>query len=969
MIYSRCNRAVAAAVACALAASVVTPKSAFAQEATQTTPRADDDSIPQVIITGSFIKRPADRPQPLTVVGSEDLANTQRNSVAESLKDLPQNVGSMATVNTQGGGVNAGNTPTTTVNLRGLGAGASLVLLNGGRQIADGGFGYVDVNNLAPSIMIERVEVLTDGSSALYGADAVGGVVNFITKTNFSGFNVEADFQHIQDTSHDRPDTNVGLLWGGHNDNTSVVAGLEYQTTEILLTDDRYDADRLKLGLSSGFGNPSTFQYRNKTGVQPSATLASIPDPLCGSTQLSDGGPSGLANGVVNTTGTPSCLLYNALGRALQPKSKRFNGLATISHNFSDTLTGDFELGFARTRYWIPFGYVTPATATASLFPLVPTDNPGAVATARKFPTFAHPLNGQTNIAGYLYKGRILSPWVNDGQSGDIRTSGQDTYRISGRLNGKFGNSGWDWQVGFSDSWNDTNFLGHDTVINRVSLAVNGYGGPRCAYNPTNDPTGAKRGVDTCKFWDPFAISALVPAGDPAANDPTVTNWLVGNRTTHDSGELKTYQAVTTGKLWDMPGGTTGLAVGLERREVNFSQQWDEGSKQIGYYGFNGAFAQSDFSGANATNAAFAELVMYPLKSLEVQLAGRHEKTSYENAGSFSKFNPKIGLLWTPVHGLFVRGSAGTSFQAPGPAAMFAQSTGGTSAQQIGGDTINARGLLMGNPNLQPQTSRNWNVGVTWDVTDNFTAELNYWNIRFKDLITGEVAQQILNADLADGFITDSHIVLNPGAPNEVCEITGRWKPGQGPRPANCMSGNDILQFTTTYINQGFLHTNGIDYDFKYRLKLDSGWQFPFRLYGTYTREYEMLQAGVLYDGVGKYNDSTFGVPMPEYTANLQAGVMTGAHSLMATVRYLPALTLQVPNPATNAGTESASFTTIDLLYRYQLPWSDGSSVTAAVRNVTNKEDPIAGGSQLTTFGNLYTFFGRVFRVGVDYKF
>jgi len=87
MIDSRCNRAVAAAVACALAVGVMTPKSVFAQAA------AADDTVPEVIITGSFIKRPADRPQPLTVVGSDDLDNSQRNSVAESLKDLPQNVG------------------------------------------------------------------------------------------------------------------------------------------------------------------------------------------------------------------------------------------------------------------------------------------------------------------------------------------------------------------------------------------------------------------------------------------------------------------------------------------------------------------------------------------------------------------------------------------------------------------------------------------------------------------------------------------------------------------------------------------------------------------------------------------------------------------------------------------------------------------------------------------------------------
>ena len=964
----RCNRLVASAVTLALAASAFTPLVVFAQAAAQTGSRADD-GLQEVVVTGSFIKRPADRPQPLTVVGSEELNDSQRNSFAESLKDLPQNVGSMANVTTQGGGVNAGNSPTTTVNLRGLGAGASLVLLNGGRQIADGGFGYVDVNNLAPSIMIDRVEVLTDGSSALYGADAVAGVMNVLTKKKFSGFNVKADLQRIQATRADRPDTNFGLLWGSQSDSTNIVAGLEYQTTELLLTDDRYDGARLKFGLASSFGNPATFQYRNKTGVQPSATVASIPDPLCGSSLL-NAGVSGLANGEVNTTGTPACRLYNALGRGLQAKSQRLNGMTTITHNFSDTVTGDFEIGFARTRYSLPFGYVTPATATTSLYPLVPTDNPGAIAAAKAFPTFIHPLNGQTNVAGYLYKGRILAPWVDDGNSGDIRSTGQDTYRVAGRLNGKFGGTDWDWQVGFSDSWNATDFSGHDTVISRVALAVNGYGGPRCAYSPTTDLTGVRRGVDACLFWNPFANSGLAKPGDATYNDPAVTNWLIGNRTTHDTGDLKTYSGVITGKLWDMPGGTTGLAVGVERRELNFSQQWDEGSKQIGFWGFNGAFAQSDFSGSSSTNAEFAEVVMYPLKTLEVQIAARNEQTSYAGAGSFGKLNPKIGLLWTPIKGLFVRGSAGTSFQAPGPAAMFAQSSGGTSAQTIGGDTINARGLLIGNPKLQPQTSRNWNVGVTWDVTEELTADLNYFNIQFKNLIAGEVAQQILTADLVDGFITDPHIVLNPGAPNEVCEVTGKWKPGSGPRPAGCMSGNDILQFTTTYVNQGFLHTNGLDYDFKYHHKLESvGLQYSLRLFGTYTTQYLMQQGGVLFDGVGKYNDSTFGVAMPHYTANLTAGLAGGSHSLLASVRFLPAMTLQVPNPASNAGTESRTFTTLDLLYRYSLPWNGRSSVTAAIRNVTNADDPIAAGSQLTSFGNAYTFLGRVFRVGVDYKF
>jgi hypothetical protein len=171
-------------------------------------------------------------------------------------------------------------------------------------------------------------------------------------------------------------------------------------------------------------------------------------------------------------------------------------------------------------------------------------------------------------------------------------------------------------------------------------------------------------------------------------------------------------------------------------------------------------------------------------------------------------------------------------------------------------------------------------------------------------------------------------------------------------------------------VNQGFLHTNGVDYDLKYHLnQVRFGLSYSLRLFGTFTREYLMSEGGVLYNGVGSYNDNTFGVPMPHYTANLQAGIIRGAHSLLATVSFIPAMDLQDPNPAINAGTQSKPFTTLDLLYRYELPWSNASSVTAAIMNVTNEQDPIAGGSQITTFSDTYNFLGRVFRVGVDYKF
>src|SRR5690606_30020852 len=119
--------------------------------------------------------------------------------------------------------------------------------------------------------------------------------------------------------------------------------------------------------------------------------------------------------------------------------------------------------------------------------------------------------------------------------------------------------------------------------------------------------------------------NVLAKEGDAHYNDPALTRWMTGGRTTNDSGELRTYDFVVTGDLWEMAGGTTGVAFGIHRREQEFSQDWDSLSEQAGNWAFNGATAYLDFEGERSTDAVFSELVMYPTDMLEVQLAARYE--------------------------------------------------------------------------------------------------------------------------------------------------------------------------------------------------------------------------------------------------------------------------------------------------------------------------------------------------------
>lgn len=925
------------AFAIALSATALTT-STFAAEA-----------VEEITVTGSFIERPADRPQPVTVLGAEDLRLEQRGSIAEIFKNLPQSIGSTSTINTQQGGVNGGNSPTATINLRGLGARATLVLLNGGRQTSDGGFGFVDINNLTPSIMVERVELLTDGASALYGSDAVAGVANFITRNSFEGVEVRSEVQQIQDSNSDKPDINLGIIVGGGNGTTHVVAGLDYATTEVLLVEDRYDTSRLRLGLTSGFGNPATFQIQNVNGtLRP--TTQTRPDPLCGSASI--GG--GLAAGEVNPNGT-QCLLFNALGRTIQPDSERMVGMSVLTHDFNDTTTAQLEVGFAKTEYDIPFGYVTPSGVTT--FGFVPVDNPGVLETVRQFPTFPNPATDAT-IGGYRFRGRVLSP---AGGKVNIHDTWQDTFRVAARFNGTFGDSGWDWQAMLSNSWNDTSFNSTDTIVARLNASMDGYGGPACTATRATDTGLRARGVGNCKFWNPFANSITAKPTDRFYNDPALTDWITGSRTTLDQGELRTYDFVVNGDLFEMAGGTTGLALGLHRRDQYFSQQWDELSKQAGNWGFNGATAYLDFGGKRSTDAVFAELVAYPTDTLEVQLAAR-----YEDAGDFDSTDPKVGVLWTPREGLFLRASAGTSFRQPGEIQVFGIGPGGASTDPIGGDTINARGLQVGNRNLKPETSDNWTAGVTWDVTEAFTAELNYWNVDFQDLITAEGAQAILLLDRADGFITDPRIILREGAPNEVCEVTGRWsgRPAD-PRPANCMSGFDVQLFRTTYINQAFQKTSGVDFTFTYDFDA-LGSQWSTRFLGTWTHKYDMDVQGRTVDGVGSYNSATFGVPNPEWRGNVMLDWRRGNHMARATWRYTSKLVNDAPT-ANNNLTAQEDFDTLDLLYGYNFAdWN--VDVTASIINVMDEEDPLRHGAQTTSTSSIYEVRGRIFRLGVNWS-
>src|SRR4051812_10255300 len=274
-VLHKAKSGIAAAVAAAIAASSV----AHAQE----TPAASgEEELQSVVVTGSFIRRsegftPA---SPVAEVNREDLESHAPKTVADFFTELPYSFNTQFAVGRAVGASNGSGS----LNLRNLGAGATLVLLNSRRTVRDAvTLTSVDVNALVPQIMIERIEILKDGASSIYGSDAVGGVANFLTRSNFNGFEVVAQGDLRQEGSN--TDSRFSAIWGSQGERGGVIAALEnfnrspYDWQDLSLIKDNLDNLDGQWRLA-GWPARYTIPNRNAAGALAGAGTT-IADPLC----------------------------------------------------------------------------------------------------------------------------------------------------------------------------------------------------------------------------------------------------------------------------------------------------------------------------------------------------------------------------------------------------------------------------------------------------------------------------------------------------------------------------------------------------------------------------------------------------------------------------------------------------------------------------------------------------------------
>lgn len=885
----------------ALGCATVVAQPSFGQESEP----AAAGPIEEVIVTGSYIRRQSqfDSPSPLGVIGSEDIQDLGVNEVSDIIEDLSINTGSQNNPDafTQNFTTGTGN-----INLRGLGVSSTLVLVNGRRQVqssaaTDRGENFVDTSSLPPMIVFDRIETLKDGATALYGSDAVAGVVNFITRRNFEGFELQAEFQTTDTDAQE--DSQISALWGIGNDTTHFLGALSFMNRDPLTTADRR-LSRVQDDLSQA-GQPGAFLIPSTPGnpafapawtavfdtnlngladfIEPTFGLPAVPGALqpvfadqdCANIAAQDPKvvPQFAATvpSPIGTIPIGACAFDFGEFFSLVPEEQRTTVYAQLTHQFSDRVDGRFEAHLANNE---ALRNNSPSFPFAS-FPTIPAFHPD------------NPYG--TNV---LFIGRVA------GAGGTAVESFHDSYtwRLAGVLTGDF-NDIWGWEIAAQRSENEFNLGVPDVRVDRFNAAIQGFGGASC------NPATGTRGVGPCQFFNPFG-SALTGTG--TVNSPALLDDIIGLLTADATSELTTFDGYITGEFGELAGAPIGFATGFQYRDQALIYDYDDESNRDNFLFLTG---NPDFSGDRDVTAFFAELAVPLGDTLDVQIAGRFE----DYGDSVDSFDPKLSLLWRPTDRFALRASAGTSFRAPSLFQVFGTQTslaqlvdplGSGSAQFFPVRTGPSPGNV-----LTPEEADVLNLGISFSPTDNLEFGLDYWSFDYSDVIIQQNPQAILNAAAA-------------GDPQAISQVV---------RQAGL-----IVRVDSFYANASSLETDGFDFTAAYDLATDGAGDFRIGVEGTYVTSYDLQdpQAGSI-DGAGQRNFTNFGTSVPELRANGFINWQVGRHRTNVFLRHISSY-----DDDQNGFQEIDSYFTVDANYSIAFDDFWNAVITVGAINLLDEDPP-----------------------------
>ena len=944
---------------------------------------AQDNAIEEVVVTGSFLRgSPLDAPSPVQVVDRSSLEAQGAAVIWDVIKNLEVNSGS---ISNPGSGDNTQVSGSANVNLRNLGENSTLTLINGKRMVpaavtTRSGGEFVDLNSI-PLVMTDRVEILTDGGSALYGADAVAGVVNIIMRNDFEGFELYGDIQGVQ-KADEKYDATVSAIWGWASDDgdTNLVISAErFERDPVTVRETNAFSDLQDFNgtvsavggffASAAIGAPTPMAWLNMDVMARNAsqggTFAPVwTDPGCYTTFGHDGGPliepgarrynQGQAGG--------SCADDVSEWAIAAQETVRNSYAGTFEHTFSDN--AEFYSFFQHSESTISRGddgYNESRGPTIFLpQPGAHGGNPvgaylelGAFAAAAGLtpPTAAdmpnHPLaaaNGGPNVAAWS---QVRNGIIRQGGDGNITETSSSAVQVG--LRGEFEafDRAINYDIGYS--WSESSMEENYRTFNRerTELAALGLGGENCSPNGRSDfdfagapgafgflpnlwasdaaafsqtffpafvfttresislgLTSNNQGQDGCQFYNPFLSSLSNPN---VANDPALMDYILEDvRRVDKRNKLAVFDAVVSGELFEMKGGTAQFALGGQYRDRNTKEIANElhypglQNRILGYdengvpndfhrvsNNYECAMCAFNYNDARTTSAAFMELSLPFIENVETQIALRFEDYGGQIG---SELSPKIAMSWRPFEELLVRGSFSQSFRAPNIAIVQTglQSSSVSFQDPISNQAVRA-GLLpptiengerestytLGGPapDVGNEYADTYSLGFLWTpggALEGLSLGADAWRFEVSDRVLPEppinalqpeldaflaASQNEANYVLNDSISLDSPVVNVPCSPSAIEAEFGR----DSAERLNCVVaptayivpniqrpvGNefgDLVTTTLRAINAGEITADGIDLKAGYSWSNDLG-MFSANLTYTHVRQY-------VFDGV-----------------------------------------------------------------------------------------------------------------------
>lgn len=871
-------------------AMALTPALSVAAESNTT--GTESAKMEKIEVTGSRIKRTDfEGVAPVTVISADDIANSGLSSISEILQASVANTGGSLNGESDGFTDSASS-----VNLRGMGANRTLVLINGRRQAsfpsaAGGTTNFVDTSDI-PTAAVERIEILTGGASAIYGSDAVGGVVNIILKKQYEGAKVAAKYNHPTQGGGEQLD--LSYLQGFNTEKSQTLVMLEYKKVEAIKTEQRdglyspaYYEDEdgdIRWGAGPyGDATPSSWGawVRDYGKVYTDSKYSPLDNTQC-TERFGD-------KGIYIPAGTYDCYYDKYADRGLQSAYDRLNLVVNTTYDLNDD--------------WQLYGMINASYKEASKY------------------------KDEKGFGVYIYEDEATGAMSYDANAfedsnkfqmrrrmeefpGDRTYETQNTKAaFSFGANGTVGDYELDlsWSSGFNRyEKQNTHMVSADALLDIVT------------FNPNDsDPT---------KWYPNNALTS------------EQIDQLIGSATKDSTSSMHQFQAVFTGDLMELSAGTIGFATTAEWARESYEDTLDEITMSGGYIGMGGTGGEGD-----RDRVAIAGELQIPLladltgvKSLDLSAALRYDHY-LDDSSVGGATTPQVGITYRPVSEVMIRANMGKSFRAPDMHRLYAGLTRSFGSTDYVHPTIPGEiyedsydGFSSGNLNLTEEKGDFWNLGLVANLSDNADLTLDWWNIELEGAVKTISTNEMLDDNRFDQT-ANYNSCENMDIVGYVTELDD-----DGIRNLACMRKGPI--------NSAYEASEGIDASVNYRFPETSAGEFKLKLAASYLLKKEYQESVDT-----EIEDETKTNYVPKWKGN--ASLTWNLADFSATLAYYYTGKAVGEDTFTLIDADGDdyevddypdtldAYQTINLTLAYSTPWK--GKFSAGVKNLTDEMPPL----------------------------